>query len=116
MKALIEFPGGICHINQAQFKRVRVRPDVVELYANDERWTHQSAFAKMSCLTILSKTVGMECTVIMAWRTGRAIMYGVALPDPVEAPGDSGALMMHDKIQFPADYFEVIDSGFMEAR
>lgn len=62
MKALVEFPGGICHITQARLKRVKARPDVVE------------------------------------------------------APGDSGALMLHDRVQFPADYFEVLDVGFCEAR
>ena len=116
MKAMVEFPGGWHHINQARLKRVRARSDAVELFSNDERWTHQSPFAKMSCLTILSKIAGMECSVIMSWRNGKAIMYGVALPDPVEAPGETGTLMWHDKIQFPADYFEILDSGFMEAR
>jgi len=116
MKALIAFPGGWSHIDQVKIKRVRARADVVELYTHDDRWTHQDPFTRMSCLSILSKIAGMECSVIMAWKSGRALMYGVALPDPVEAPGESGALMLHDKIQFPADYFEVIDSGFMEAR
>jgi len=116
MKTIIEFPGGIHHISQARLKRVRALPDVAERYANDPRWMYQDQLQRMSCLTLLSKMAGMECHVIMAWQTDRAIMYGLLLSDRVEAPDSLGCTIMHDKCQFPADYFEVLDSGFMEAR
>jgi hypothetical protein len=116
MKAIVEFPPIISHINQFRLKRVRALPDVAERYANDPRWMHQDQLQRMSCLSILSKMAGMECQVIMSWRTDTAIMYGVVLGEKVEAPGETGIMMVHDKCQFPADYFEVLDSGFMEAR
>jgi hypothetical protein len=116
MKAIVEFPPIISHINQFRCKRVRALPDVAERYANDPRWMHQNQLQRMSCLSILSKLAGMECQVIMAWKTDKAIMYGLILDEKVEAPDQMGVKMFHDKCQFPADYFEVLDSGYMEAR
>jgi hypothetical protein len=116
MKVIVDFPATISHINQYRLKRVRARTDIVERYADDPRWMHQNPFQRMSCLSILNKIAGMECHVIMAWKTEKAIMYGVLLGERVNAPGEDGTMMVHDKCQFPADYFEVIDSGFMEAR
>jgi hypothetical protein len=59
---------------------------------------------------------GMEYHVFMAWKTDKAIMYGLLLGEKIEAPNEMGIKMFHDKCQFPADYFEILDSGFLEAR
>lgn len=112
---MIEFPKVLSHINQYRAKRVRARPDIAERYANDPRWMHQTSLERASCFSILSKMAGMECHVLMAWKTDKALMYGLLMGERIEAPNGMGISMFHDKCQFPADYFEIMDSGFMEA-
>lgn len=104
------------HPAQMRLKKVRAKDNLPELYNQDPRWQHQNQLARMSCLAILSQMSGMDCLVISAWQTDKTIMYGVKLAEGICAPNEAGMNMMHDKVQFPHDYFEVIDIGFAEAR
>jgi hypothetical protein len=78
---------------------------------------HQDKLARLSCSMILPQIAGKPASVLMAWRgPSAALMYGILLDEPVTAPNEAGITVLHDRCQFPADYFEVINMGFCEGK
>lgn len=116
MKAIVDFPQMICHIDMMRCKRVRVHDDVIDRYAEDDRWRGTDQLKRMSTVDILRQVAGQECDVIMAWRVRGLTMYGLQLDRQIFAIDTTGTKAWMDRCQVAADYTQVLDSGFMEAR
>jgi hypothetical protein len=116
MKALVEFPAGIHHIDQMRCKVVRIRDDAPERYAADGRWRQIAEPDKNFGIRCLEASRGRECVVFTTNRRGGDQWYELLFDPPVEVENVLGSIQKFPYLHITADYVRVIDHGFMEAR
>lgn len=105
----------VSHISQLRWKRVRVVPDALERYANDERWRCQVGLERASAEAFLGQIQGNEYYVYKTINSNGLIWYFLLINPEVLAPDHTGLVAKRGVFQLTADYCEVVDSGYMEA-
>jgi hypothetical protein len=109
-------PSEVHHISQIRPKIVRIIDDAPERYLHDEKWVNLDEPDKHFGIRCLEASRGQDCMVITAQRRGNEIWYELFFDPPLEVENILGSKQSFRFLHVSADYVQVINSGFLEAR
>jgi hypothetical protein len=105
----------IHHIAQLKRKIVRVKPDAVVTYDSDPFFQNETTDMHRIGSELLEVVAGKEFEIMGISRFRNRLFYMVPIDPRKTVISEHGEPMLFDKTFFPADYMEILDSGFMEA-
>ncbi len=106
----------ISHVHQVKPKIVRVVDDAPARYETDERWEDVPHHWKLFGLRFMEACAGKEFAVTQASVVDDILWYELLLRPPLRLDSPQGIPTVYQYLHVSADYTQVVDSGFMEAR
>lgn len=104
------------HVVQSYSMLVRVREDAHHLYVNDPRWNQANSMEKQFALRMLQEICGLTCPVLTVDRDNYGTFYNIMVSPAPLIPDPQGITRRFNMAFIPADYVEVVRSGFWEAQ